>query len=192
VAEEPAAEQGLRLRETGADVLIVADDTDRNERELAAGELACPDCRGELRPWGWGHARPRWLRTRHGRRQLRPRRSCCRACGRTHVLVPGVMLPRRADAVEVVGEALLAAAAGEGHRPCPANASSGGSIRERCTCTGSRVTLYAGARYLRLDAGADIEPLQRWYDTRGYENVGSYTFRDGDASFTVALRQKSL
>lgn len=35
---------------TGADVLIVADDTDRTERELAAGELACPDCRGQLRP----------------------------------------------------------------------------------------------------------------------------------------------
>ena len=28
---------------TGADVLIVADDPDRTERELAAGELACPD-----------------------------------------------------------------------------------------------------------------------------------------------------
>jgi hypothetical protein len=103
---------------TGADVLIVADDTDRTERELAAGELACPDCRGELRPWG--HARPRWLRTRHGRRELRPRRSYCRGCGRTHVLVPGVMLPRRADAVEVVGEALIAAAAGEGYRPIAA------------------------------------------------------------------------
>ena len=78
-------------------MLIVADDVDRTERELAAGELACPDCDGELRPWG--HARRRWLRTRQGRRALRPRRSCCRSCGRTHVLVPGVMLPRRADAV---------------------------------------------------------------------------------------------
>ena len=35
----------------GADVLIVADDIDRTERELTAGELACPDCHGELRPW---------------------------------------------------------------------------------------------------------------------------------------------
>jgi hypothetical protein len=96
-------------------MLIVADDTDRTERQLVAGELACPDCRGELRPWG--HARHRWLRTRDGRRQIRPRRACCRACGRTHVLVPGVMLPRRADTVEVVGEALAAAARGEGYRP---------------------------------------------------------------------------
>jgi hypothetical protein len=40
----------------GPDVLIVADDPNGTERELAAGELTCPDCRGELRPWR--HARP--------------------------------------------------------------------------------------------------------------------------------------
>ncbi len=51
-------------------MLIVADDIDRTERELAAGELACPDCQGELRPWG--HARRRWLRSRQGRREIRP------------------------------------------------------------------------------------------------------------------------
>ena len=103
---------------TGADVLIVADDTDRTERELATGELTCPDCHGELRPWG--NARPRWLRTRDGRRHLRLRRSRCADCARTYVLVPGVMLPRRADAVEVIGEALAASAAGEGYRPIAA------------------------------------------------------------------------
>lgn len=103
---------------TGADVLIVAYDTDRTEHELATGQLACPDCRSTLRPWG--HARPRWLRTHNGRRHVRPRRSRCCDCGRTHVLVPGMMLPRRADAVEVVGEALAASAAGEGYRPIAA------------------------------------------------------------------------
>ena len=105
-------------RSSGADVKIVADDPDVTEHELAAGELACPDCEGELRPWG--HARRRWLRTRHGRRQLRPRRACCQACRSTHVLLPGVALPRRADAVEVIAEALTANAAGVGHRPIAA------------------------------------------------------------------------
>ena len=57
--------------------------------------------------------------TRDARQMLRPRRSCCKAFGRTHVLLPGVMLARRADAVEVIGEALLAAD-GEGHRPIAA------------------------------------------------------------------------
>jgi hypothetical protein len=82
----------------GADVLIVADDIDRTERELMAGELVCPDCQGELRPWG--HARARRLRTRHATRQIRPRRARCRACNRTHVLLAGVAVLRRADAVE--------------------------------------------------------------------------------------------
>jgi hypothetical protein len=102
----------------GVDVLIVADDIDRTEHELTAGELACPDSQGELRPWG--HARPRRLRTRHATRQIRPRRACCRACGRTHVLLAGVALLRRADAVEVIGEAVAANAAGQGHRPIAA------------------------------------------------------------------------
>jgi len=99
-------------------MLIVADDTPRNERELKAGEMACPDCKGELRPWG--HARPRRLRMLSGSRVIRPRRSCCRACGRTHVLIPGVMLPRRADGIRVIGKALLEHVAGHGHRPIAA------------------------------------------------------------------------
>lgn len=50
----------------------------------------------------------------------------------------------------------------------------------------------AGARYVRLDAGADIEPLQRWYEQRGYESVGTRTFSDGPDAFVVTLRQKAL
>lgn len=99
-------------------MLIVADDPPRNERELKAGEMACPDCKGELRPWV--HARPRRLRMLSGSRVIRPRRSCCRACGSTHVLIPGVMLPRRADGIRVIGKALLEHVAGHGHRPIAA------------------------------------------------------------------------
>jgi len=40
----------------------------------------------------------------------------CASCGRTQVLLPGALLPRRADAAEVVGTALVAKAAGWGHR----------------------------------------------------------------------------
>ncbi len=47
----------------------------------------------------------------------RPRRSWCSGCRRTHVLLPASMLVRRADAVVVIGAALLAKAAGQGHRP---------------------------------------------------------------------------
>jgi phage I-like protein len=45
-----------------------------------------------------------------------PRRARCSGCGRTHVLLAASMLSRRADGVAVIGAALLANKAGEGHR----------------------------------------------------------------------------
>jgi hypothetical protein len=95
-------------------VLAVRDDPAWVEAELAAGRLSCPACGGALGPWGW--ARPRRLRTLAGSRWVRPRRSCCRACRATHVLVPTACLLRRGDAIEVIGAALLAKRAGLGHR----------------------------------------------------------------------------
>lgn len=147
----------------GTDLLTVADDTVRTEHDLAAGELACPDCRGELRPWG--HARPRWLRTRHSSRELRPRRACCRQCGRTHVLLPGVALLRRADTIEVIADALLAHAAGQGHRPIadrlgrPA-ATVRGWLR-RFTARAQQTASHAVACIYRFDPSAfRIEPAE--------------------------------
>lgn len=84
------------------------------EADLAAGRLVCPVCDGELRPWGW--ARRRVLRERRKDRWVQPRRSRCRSCGATHVLVAVSCLCRRRDAVEVIGRALLAWQAGAGHR----------------------------------------------------------------------------
>lgn len=85
--------------------------------ELAAGELLCREngCDGVLGPWG--HARTRWLRLGPGRSEAHtPRRARCRACRRTHVLVPARTYPRRPDTVETVGAALLAALEGLGYR----------------------------------------------------------------------------
>jgi len=53
---------------------------------------------------------------RDGVRSLRPRRTACRACETTHVLLPAWSVPRRRDGAEVIGEALLAKAQGAGHR----------------------------------------------------------------------------
>ena len=47
---------------------------------------------------------------------MRPRRARCAGCLVTHVLLPVTVLLRRADAVEVIGAALTARAAGLGHR----------------------------------------------------------------------------
>jgi hypothetical protein len=48
--------------------------------------------------------------------RLRPRRARCIRCRATHVLLPAWCLPPRGDAAEVVGAALVAKAAGHGHR----------------------------------------------------------------------------
>jgi transposase-like protein len=97
-----------------APMLTVEVDAAAVEARLLAGQIVCPDCSGILSPWGFG--RPRWLREVVGRVRVRPRRAICAGCGRTHVLLPVIMLVRRADLVEVIGTALLARAAGMGQR----------------------------------------------------------------------------
>src|SRR6266566_2831820 len=62
----------------GGAVLTVGADSAAVESMLATGRLSCPDCGGELWPWGW--ARRRVLRSESGPVQVRPRRSRCSAC----------------------------------------------------------------------------------------------------------------
>ena len=110
----------------GGVVLTVNGDGDEVERQLAGGELACPSCGGVL--GGWGNARQRPVRTAEGPDAvLVPRRSRCRGCGATHVLLPAWCLLRRADAAAVIGAALAAAAAGDGHRKIAGLAGAGGA-----------------------------------------------------------------
>ncbi len=90
-------------------------DPARAETDLAAGALSCPRCAGPLQPWG--HARTRTVRD-HGPTTLalRPRRARCRTCHHTHVLLPAVVAPRRADTTAVIGTALQASTRGVGYR----------------------------------------------------------------------------
>lgn len=95
--------------------MIIVVDVDQAEQDLAAGRLACPHCRGALR--AWSHAARRRVRQLDAPDlQVRPRRARCAACGATQVLLPASCLPRRADATDVVGAALLAKAQGQGYR----------------------------------------------------------------------------
>ena len=104
--------------------MIIVVDVDRIDADLAAGRVPCPGCATPLRPWSY--ARARTVRQLDGSGlRLRPRRARCPGCGRTQVLLPGSVLPRRADATAVIGAALAARAAGRGsaaiaaqlHRP---------------------------------------------------------------------------
>ena len=96
-------------------MLTVNGDAGVVERQLAGGELGCSSCGGVL--GGWGYGRLRRVRVLEGPDVLLvPRRSRCRGCGATHVLLPAWCLSRRADAGAVIGAALEAATAGRGHR----------------------------------------------------------------------------
>lgn len=93
--------------------MLVTLDAGRTARDLAAGILACPPCGGRLAPWG--HARERAVRMLGGAQaRVRPRRARCRACHVTFVLLPAWCAPRRADAIEVIAAAAIAAAGGYG------------------------------------------------------------------------------
>lgn len=96
-------------------MLTVENDLVGVETALAAGRYACPECGDGLRRWGF--ARARKLRLADGGEVwLRPRRARCGGCGATQVLLADVALARRQDGVEVIGSALVDAAAGEGSR----------------------------------------------------------------------------
>lgn len=100
-------------------MLIVDSDPLEVERALLSGELVCLSCEGVLRPWG--HARWRSSRLEFDDLRHRPRRASCTGCAKTQVLLPALWFSRRADAVSVIGAALLAKAGGVGHRPIAAS-----------------------------------------------------------------------
>ncbi len=95
-------------------MLIVSSDSIAVETELRTGRLSCPSCAGELGPWG--HACERAVRRGRTEERVHPRRSRCRSCRHTHVLLPDTTLLRRRDHVEVIGSALEARARGCGYR----------------------------------------------------------------------------
>jgi hypothetical protein len=95
-------------------VLIVGTDKADVEADLVEGRLGCPNCQVGLRPWGYGVEREVRHFERSERRHLR--RTICKPCATTHVLVPEDTLLRRRDSVEVIGAALTAKAEGKGHR----------------------------------------------------------------------------
>lgn len=94
-------------------MVTVEVDPVRVESRLAAGELRCSSCPDGVLA-GWGFARSR--RVVGLVDPVRPRRSRCRGCAVTHVLLPVSLLLRRACSAEVIWAALEAKAAGVGHR----------------------------------------------------------------------------
>jgi hypothetical protein len=75
-------------------MLTVETDVAAVEERLRSGRLACPGCAGVLA--GWGRARARTVRGPDSPVRMVPRRSRCTGCRATHVLLPVVVLARRA------------------------------------------------------------------------------------------------
>lgn len=100
-------------RGEGVEVFVLREGAEV-EAELDGGHLRCPDCGEPLSRWGWG--RPRQLRLLEGERYLRPRRTWCSRCEASHIIFPAWVVPRRRDGGEVILVALMAKAAGQGHR----------------------------------------------------------------------------
>lgn len=96
--------------------MLVVASTGQAGDALQAGRIACPSCRGKLRPHGY--ARTRTVRdVGAARLTVTPRRGRCAGCGATHVLLPAALTARRADSTAMIGAALLAKAEhGHGHR----------------------------------------------------------------------------
>ena len=84
-------------------MLIVDNDEDAVEVDLAAGRLRCVACQvGVLAKWGFA----RWRALRDGQ-EFHPRRGMCTGCSTSHVLLPDVCLVRRRDSGAAIGAALL-------------------------------------------------------------------------------------
>ena len=95
--------------------MIEVFDTPAARIALARRQLGCPGCGQPLRPWG--HARERTVRDLYGELvTVRPDRALCSGCEVTHVVLDAGLLPRRAYAAGLIGQALVAAALGSGHR----------------------------------------------------------------------------
>jgi hypothetical protein len=94
-------------------MVTVEVDSERVESRLAGGEVSCPSCSdGVLVRWGFARVR----RVVGLAESVRPRRSRCRTCAVTHVLLPVTLLLRRAYVAELIWAAVVAKAAGAGHR----------------------------------------------------------------------------
>ena len=90
-------------------------DTAAARDALARRKLPCPACGAALRPWG--RTRERTVRELGGALlTARPDRARCTGCQVTHVVLDACLLPRRAYSAALVGQALVAAAQGHGHR----------------------------------------------------------------------------
>ena len=173
----------------GGRLILVTGSAPAAAHSLLRGALSCPDCGGPVAPYGF--ARPRMLRGLAATTELRPRRARCASCAKTHVVLPGEVVPRRRDDASVIGRALLRAATGA--RPAEIAAELGRSsstVRNwlrRLSEHASDLHGFARRALLTYDASADPMRLV-WLESpvaRAVEALGA-------AAAAVVRRQGPL
>jgi hypothetical protein len=134
-------------------VLTVRGPAESVEARLAAGKLRGPCCGGVLARWG--HARRRVVAMLAGAEEFCPRRSRCRGCGRTHVLLPADLWSRRRYGAAVILAVLVLAA----------RAAAAGRVAARPWLVmaggGRRLVPASTARSWRLRFGGRAEVLRQ-------------------------------
>ena len=156
-------------------MLTVSHDPAVVELNLLVGRVACPDCGGRLRPWGW--ARPRVIRdgldTKWSGRSLRPRRLRCTICQVTHVLLEVRLAVRRADTSEVMAAAIEAKTVlGWGHRKTAASCGRPPSTVRGWLRAFASSAVVVGERFTSQRASTPIQRAKR-------EKCGALPLRQG-------------
>ena len=106
-------------------MLVVGNDEEHVEADLAAGRLSWPCCGAPLGRYGW--TRRRVLRTHGEDREMRPRRTSCARCEATHVLLAAWSVPRRRAAARAEPTRVDATRWVHALDPCPAPIEPAGS-----------------------------------------------------------------
>jgi len=143
-------------------MLMVSIDAAGVERQLRAGELACPSCVAMLRPWG---NVPRRQRRPDGSIERGVRCSRCTGCRTTHVLLPVSALRRRVDAAETIVLALFAHVRGMGQRKVAAGihrheSTVRGWLRRARRLAAAIRDLFARLGHERFGCALRLSPLE--------------------------------
>lgn len=143
--------------------MIEVFDTAAAGQALACRMLPCPGCGQPLRPWG--HARERLVRQPGGDLlRVRPDRALCTGCQGTYVVLDARLLPRRANTADLIGQALIGAALGSGHRAVAAllavpHATVRGWVR-RATASAGQLRVLGIQAVVRLDPDCFTTPVR--------------------------------
>jgi hypothetical protein len=156
-------------------------------KHVAVPAQRCPECLGWLNGWGgyW-----RWLRAPLLVERIWIRRGRCPACRRSHALLPDLVLARRLDVVDVIGEGLaLKVVSGRGLRPIAEHLSVPHTTARTWW---QRFRLRSWSGVLCVSARSVSPALRRLALLRSGPRCLQKAQGEGDSRVTVRVRDEAL